>query len=67
MTAQHGFERHGRWLTGSSDPLFVDKQRGDLRMRNPVADAAALPPDVAAALATDPVAKPGVGAFAQAQ
>ena len=34
-------------------------------MRNPVAEAAALPPDVATALATDSAAKPGVGAFAQ--
>jgi parallel beta-helix repeat protein len=67
LRAQHGFEANSRWLTGSNDPLFVDKQRGDLRMRNPVADAAPLPPDVAAALATNSLASPGTGAFAPTQ
>ena len=67
LNARHGFEANGRWLTGSSDPLFVDKERGDFRMRNPVADAAPLPPDVAAALATTAVVRPGTGAFAQTQ
>jgi len=67
LTTQHGFEKHGRWLKGSKDPLFVDKLHGDLRMRYPVVDAAPLPLDVATALATDPVAKPSVGAFAQNQ
>ena len=58
LTTQHGFEKHGRWLKGSKDPLFVDKLHGDLRMRYPVVDAAPLPLDVATALATDPAAKP---------
>ncbi len=45
----------------------MDKLNGDPRLRSPVVDAAPLPLDVAGALATDPAAKPSVGAFAQNQ
>lgn len=50
-----GLEKTGTWLTGSADPLFVDKAAGDYRLR---ADSAArqtaqeLPADVAEAMGT---------------
>ena len=68
FTAARGFERHGRWLTGSNDPLFEDQAGGDLRMRRRVLAPAELPADVAAALwvSRSPFGR-GIGAFAQGQ
>ena len=69
FVAFNGQERSGLWLTGSADPLFVDRARSDLRIRTTsraFATAAAQPADVAAALGVPAVdAGRSRGAFAR--
>ena len=53
FVAVHGAEQRSQWITGSADPLFVERPAGDYRIRpDSVAFGAALPlpADVAAAL-----------------
>lgn len=53
-----GWELDSHWITGRNDPLFVNRQRGDYRIRPgslAFETAQSLPRDVAAALGVTPV------------